>query len=50
MTGWGGLRTPYDLLIATNGQGSNDGVVQKVTFILAADINLDASMLSLTNW
>jgi len=50
VTGWGGLPTPYDTLIATNEQGTNDGIVQRVQFIFAADTDLDASFLNGTSW
>ncbi|KAF5836524.1 hypothetical protein DUNSADRAFT_5812 [Dunaliella salina] len=50
VTGWGNLPTPYDLLIATNQQGSNDGIVQRVQFTLSANADLDESLLNCTSW
>jgi len=50
VTGWGGLPTHYDALIITNGQGTNDGIVQRVQFILSAHTDLDASLLNGTSW
>lgn len=50
VTGWGNLPTPFDLLVATNQQGSNDGIVQRVEFTLSAATDLDGSLLNGTSW
>ncbi|KAF5837477.1 hypothetical protein DUNSADRAFT_4279, partial [Dunaliella salina] len=51
ITGWGGLPTPYDMVVTTNLQGSNDGIVQSVQFVLSSETtDLDGILLNGTSW
>ena len=40
---------PFDILVKTNNQGTGDGSVKQVSFILTANVELDETTLSNSN-